>query len=93
MTSYCQALGTGKGVVMSSCQALQMTSTLALALISCRIIGQQLGIAALEYPINPWVARQSHVQQKCFHSRFWLYRMHTYVYIYVYIHIRFQTAR
>lgn len=33
---------------------LEMTSTLALALISCRIIGQQLGIAPLEYPINPW---------------------------------------
>lgn len=33
-----------------------MTSTLALALIGCRIIGQQLGIAALEYPVSPWVA-------------------------------------
>ena len=33
---------------------LEMTSTLALALIGCRIIGQQLGIAALEYPVSPW---------------------------------------
>ena len=34
----------------------KVTSSLALALIGCRIIAQQLGMAAMDCPINPWAA-------------------------------------